>query len=654
MKLTGSEKRWVVPETHGLYEGDMRVKQFAQGFKNLIFKASEVINGIGITLLLFMMFLMVVDVFLRRIFNRPLTGSFELVQFMLVTIVYSAVAYATCKKAHISIDLLTSRLSEKTGALIDSITLLLSFFLFGLVAWRNLIRAAELSRDGTTSVLLSIPLYPFYYVVAFGCGVLTLVLLIQFAEAVKKAIKLVPPARVVLFYIIVLGGLLIPFLACAHVFEMEIEPFAAGILGISALFVLMFFGMPIAFAMGLVGFGGYCFIVGVDPGFSQLESAPYGVGSDYILSVLPLFLLMGQFAFYAGLSQELYDTSYKWLGHFPGGLAMATVGGCAAFAAVCGSSVATSATMGTVAMPAMRKYGYDDRLALGSIAAGGTVGILIPPSIVFILYGILTEQSIGRLFLAGFLPGILAIFLYIIAIVVQVRMNPALGPPGPVTKMRDKFVSLKNTWGTIVLFALVMGGIYMGFFTPTEAGAVGAFGALTMALLKRRLTWKTLFQCLLDTGRMTAMLIIIFVGAMLFNYFLAVTNLPMDLAQLIADQDSNRYVILVAIIAVYLFLGCIMDPGSMIILTIPIVFPLVQALSFDPIWFGVIIVMVAEIGTITPPVGLNVFVVSAVAPEVPITKIFRGIFPFWTVDMIRLAILVALPQISLFLPNIMR
>jgi tripartite ATP-independent transporter DctM subunit len=437
-------------------------------------------------------------------------------------------------------------------------------------------------------------------------------------------------------------------------FEIEIGSFAVGILGISALLILMMFGMPIAFAMGLVGFGGYCFIVGVDPGFSQLESVAYGVGSDYILSVLPLFLLMGQFAFRAGLSQELYDTSYKWLGHLPGGLAMATVGGCAAFSAVCGSSVATSATMGSVALPAMRKYGYDDRLALGSIAAGGTLGILIPPSIVFILYGILTEQSIGRLFMAGVLPGILAIVLYIIAIVIQVRINPDLGPPGPVTKMRDKLVSLKNTWATIVLFALVMGGIYMGFFTPTEAGAVGAFGAFIMALIKRRLTWPTLFQCLLDTGRMTAMLIIIFVGAMLFNYFLAVTNLPMDLAQLIADQDFNRYVILAAIIAVYLLLGCIMDPGSMIILTIPIVFPLVQSLSFDPIWFGVIIVMVAEIGTITPPVGLNVFVVSAVAPEVPITKIFRGIFPFWAVDMVRLGILVALPQISLFLPNITR
>jgi len=330
------------------------------------------------------------------------------------------------------------------------------------------------------------------------------------------------------------------------------------------------------------------------------------------------------------------------------------VGGCAAFAAVCGSSVATSATMGTVALPAMRKYKYYDRLALGSIAAGGTVGILIPPSIVFILYGVLTEQSIGKLFLAGFLPGVLAIILYLLAIVIQVRLKPELGPPGPRVSFREKMKSLGQTWGTLLLFFLVMGGIYLGFFTPTEAGAVGAFGAFVMAIVKKKLTWQILYNCLLETGRMTAMLIIIFVGAMMFNYFLAVTNLPMDMAQIIVEQDLNRYLVLTAILVVYLILGCIMDPGSMIILTIPIVYPLIQSLEFNPIWFGVIIVMVAEIGTITPPVGLNVFVVKAVAQEVPITRIFRGILPFWSVDMVRLFILVSIPQISLFLPNVMR
>ena len=632
----------------------MSIKESAEQFRSIVFQSSRAINSVGVLFLMAMMFLMVVDVFLRRVFNEPLTGSFEVVQLMQVTLVYLGVAYTTVKKAHISIDLITSHLSNRTSALLESIVLFLSLGFFALITWRNILRAEELWTGKATSVLLSIPLFPFYYMLAFGCGLLCLVLLVQLVETASRVFKGFPGLRTGILYSLVLGVVFLGVALCAHWIEWEMDPLLAGVLGIVMLFILMAAGMPIAFSMGLVGFAGYCYVVGVDAGFSQLESVPYGVGSDYILSVLPLFLLMGQFAFYSGLSQDLYDTSYKWLGHYPGGLAMATVGGCAAFAAVCGSSVATSATMGTVALPAMRKYKYDDRLALGSIAAGGTVGILIPPSIVFILYGVLTEQSIGKLFLAGFLPGVLAIVLYLLAIIIQVRLNPKLGPAGPRVAFREKLISLGQTWGTLLLFSVVMGGIYFGFFTPTEAGAVGAFGAFVMAILKKRLTWQTLNNCLLETGRMTAMLIIIFVGAMMFNYFLAVTNLPMEMAQLIVDQDLDRYMVLTAILVVYLLLGCIMDPGSMIILTIPIVYPLIQSLGFNPIWFGVIIVMVAEIGTITPPVGLNVFVVKAVAPEVPITTIFRGIFPFWSVDMVRLIILVCIPQISLFLPNLLR
>ena len=632
----------------------MSIKESAEQFRDIVFQSSRAINSVGVLFLMAMMSLMVVDVFLRRVFNEPLTGSFEVVQLMQVTLVYLGVAYTTVKKAHISIDLITSHLSNRTSALLESIVLFLSLGFFALITWRNILRAEELWTGKATSVLLSIPLFPFYYMLAFGCGLLCLVLLVQLVETASRVFKGFPGLRTGILYSLVLGVVFLGVALCAHWIEWEMDPLLAGVLGIVMLFILMAAGMPIAFSMGLVGFAGYCYVVGVDAGFSQLESVPYGVGSDYILSVLPLFLLMGQFAFYSGLSQDLYDTSYKWLGHYPGGLAMATVGGCAAFAAVCGSSVATSATMGTVALPAMRKYKYDDRLALGSIAAGGTVGILIPPSIVFILYGVLTEQSIGKLFLAGFLPGVLAIVLYLLAIIIQVRLNPKLGPAGPRVAFREKLISLGQTWGTLLLFSVVMGGIYFGFFTPTEAGAVGAFGAFVMAILKKRLTWQTLNNCLLETGRMTAMLIIIFVGAMMFNYFLAVTNLPMEMAQLIVDQDLDRYMVLTAILVVYLLLGCIMDPGSMIILTIPIVYPLIQSLGFNPIWFGVIIVMVAEIGTITPPVGLNVFVVKAVAPEVPITTIFRGIFPFWSVDMVRLIILVCIPQISLFLPNLLR
>ena len=632
----------------------MPEKQSLQRLRSSVDLASRGVNGIGVTLLMGMMLLIVVDVFLRRVFSRPIMGSFEIVQFTLCMLVYLGLAYTTIQKAHISVDLLVTKFSEGTRVLIESLTLLLSLGFFILITWRNIPRGRELWLEKATSALLSIPTFPFYYVLAFGCGLLCLVLLVQMIDTCSKVFRLVPKVRAAVLYLCGLAPLFVLFALSFHLVEWEMNPVIAGILGIAALFALMAVGMPIGFAMGLVGFAGYCYIVSVDAGISQLESVPFDVGSDYILAVVPLFLLMGHFAFHSGLSQDLYDTFYKWLGQYPGGLAMATVGGCAAFAAVSGSSVATAATMGTVALPAMRKYKYSDRLALGSIAAGGTVGILIPPSIVFILYGILTEQSIGELFMAGFLPGTLAVLLYLLVIFIQVRLNPQLGPPGPKTSLKEKILSLRNTWGMLLLFALVMGGIYLGFFTPTEAGAVGAFGAFLIALLRRRLTWQTLYSSLLETGRTTAMLIIIFVGAMIFNYFMAVSNLPMALAELITEHNLSKYAILTAILILYLLLGCIMDPGSMIILTIPIVYPIIRSIGFDPIWFGVIIVMVAEIGTITPPVGLNVFVVAGVAKTTSIEEVFKGIIPFWGIDMLRLIILVAIPQISLFLPNIMK
>ncbi|MBW2030269.1 MAG: TRAP transporter large permease subunit [Deltaproteobacteria bacterium] len=623
-------------------------------FKEGTYRLSRVINGAGVFLLLAIMFLLVAEVISRRFFSRSFTGTYEVVQFMLVTLVFLGVAYTGTKKDHIVVDLVLSRFSPRFQHLVDSLTTFLSFSLLGLITWRNILRARELWLKGEVSYLLSVPFFPFYYLLAFGCAVLSLVLLVQFLEDMKKVRASFSGKACISLYGSFAIVLVILFALFTHKIAVEVSPFITGITGIGVLLLLLAARMPIAFALGLVGFMGYSIIVDPGAGLMQLETVPFGVGSDYILSVVPLFLLMGQFAFYSGLSQDLYDTSYKWLGHYPGGLAMATVGGCAAFAAVSGSSVATAATMGTVALPGMKKYNYDDRLALGSIAAGGTIGILIPPSIVFILYGILTEQSIGKLFLAGILPGILTVILYFSTILILVRINPTLGPPGPKTSTREKLGALRQTWGMLLLFFLVMGGIYLGFFTPTEAGAVGAFGAFLLALLRNRLTPKGVYECLLETGRTTAMLIIIFVGAMVFNYFMAVTNLPMDMAQLIAEHGFHPYTILAAILLTYLLLGCIMDPGSMIILTIPIVYPLIQSVGFDPIWFGVVIVMVAEIGAITPPVGLNVFVVKGVAPDVPIAEIFRGIVPFWLADMVRLFILVVFPRIALILPAIMK
>ncbi len=424
-----------------------------------------------------------------------------------------------------------------------------------------------------------------------------------------------------------------------------------GLIGIILLFLLFCMRMHIGLAMALVGFIGFSALTRFSVGFRLLGTVPYTTGSTYSFSIIPLFVLMGQFAYVSGLSKDIYKAVYKWFGQLSGGLAMATIVGCAGFAAICGSSLATAATMGTVALPEMKKYKYDPRLATGSIAAGGTLGILIPPSIGFVIYGILTEESIGKLFLAGILPGILLSSLYIFTIFILCKMKPDLGPPGQKTPLIEKIVALKDTWGMILLFGLVMGGIYFGIFTPTEAAGIGAFGAFLISLLKRKITMTSLLQCLLNAAKTTAMIFLILIGAEIFTYFLSASKLPMLLANFMSSLPVHRYVILLAILVVYLILGCVLDGIAMIALTIPIFFPVIQSLDFDPIWFGVVIVIILEIGLITPPVGLNVFVIRGVAEDVPMNTIFRGIWPFLIASIIAIIIIIFIPAIATYLPS---
>jgi tripartite ATP-independent transporter DctM subunit len=431
------------------------------------------------------------------------------------------------------------------------------------------------------------------------------------------------------------------------------SPELIGIIGIVCMFILLAFRMYIGMAMALVGFIGLGGLVGLNAGINILGITPLAEGSSYTLSVIPLFVLMGQFAFVSGISTDIYKTVYAWMGHLKGGLAMATVMACAGFAAVCGSSLATGATMGMVAIPEMDKYEYDPRLSTGCVAAGGTLGILIPPSIGFILYGILTEESIGKLFMAGLLPGIMLAGLFIITIYIQCRLNPAMGPKGRRTSWRGRIRSLGGTWGMLLLFCLVMGGIYLGVFTPTEAAGVGAFGAFLIALFKGRLTFNNLVMCLLETGKTTAMIFLIIIGANIFSTFLGLAQIPMGLADFITGLELPRYAILAGILVIYILLGCVMDCYAIMILTTPIIFPLIQAMQFDPIWFGVLMVIVLEVGLITPPVGLNVFVLKAAAPNVPLSVIFRGVLPFLAAALLSIVLLTIFPQIALLIPSLM-
>ncbi len=432
------------------------------------------------------------------------------------------------------------------------------------------------------------------------------------------------------------------------------SPLTTGIIGIAFLFLLFATGMPIAFVMTLIGWLGYIYLGSVDGGMHILGISFYAGGTTYTLSVIPLFVLMGQFASHAGLSHQIYRAVERWIGHRRGGLAMATVGACAGFAAISGSSVATAATMGTVALPEMKKYQYGTSLATGTVAAGGTLGILIPPSATFVFYAILTEQSVGKLFIAGILPGIMLALLFMLAINIQVRLNPKIAPRSEGAAFKEKISALKDVWGMLALFVLVMGGIYIGVFTPTEAAGIGAFGAFVFSLYKRNMTWKHFMASLRMTGQNTGMIFIIVIGAYVFGYFLAITRIPFELADYMAGLELSRYVILAGVVLIYTILGMFLDGWAIMVLTIPIIHPMMVNLGFDPIWFGVMVVIMLEMALITPPVGVNVFIIKGVAQDVPMYTIFKGIWPFWVAMLVSLIILTLFPEIALLLPNTMK
>ncbi len=431
------------------------------------------------------------------------------------------------------------------------------------------------------------------------------------------------------------------------------SPTAAGLLGLAGLFLLLALRMPVGIAMMLVGLLGFGALNGWGPALAMLGSEPFVIATNYELIVIPLFVLMGNFATVSGMSRDLYAAAYVWFGHWRGGLASATIAACAGFAALSGSSVAAAVTMGKVALPEMRAYRYDPRLATGAIAAGGTLGILIPPSTGFVIYAILTEESIGRLFLAGVFPGLLLTALFILSIFVQTRFRPRLGPPGPASPVRDRIRAVRQASAMIGIVALTIGGIYAGLFTPTEAAGVGAFLSLLLALVRGRLSWGSLSSLSLESVRTTALVFLILVGAHIFNPFLALTHIPTDLAELLVGMELPRLAVLAILLAAYIVLGMFLEGFAMLVLTLPIVHPIILTLGYDPIWFGVVMVIVLEMGLISPPVGVNVFVVKGIAEDVPMTQIFAGILPFWIAMAACLAILVAFPDIALFLPDTM-
>ncbi|MGF7159278.1 tripartite ATP-independent transporter DctM subunit [Rhodoligotrophos appendicifer] len=427
---------------------------------------------------------------------------------------------------------------------------------------------------------------------------------------------------------------------------------AAG-LGFLAAFAIIFSGIPIAIALALVGFLGFAALNGVTPALSMIALAAKDSTMSYSLSVIPLFILMGNFIAGAGISGDLYRAAQVFIGRRRGGLAMATILSCGGFAAVCGSSVATAVTMAKVSLPSMRKYGYSDGLATASVAAGGTLGILIPPSVLLVIYGIITESHIGKLFAAGIIPGLLGIFGYLMAVQWTAWRDPSAAPPGAIADRAEKIDAVRSVWPVVLLFGLVIGGIYGGWFTATEAAGIGASGGFFFALLRGRLSLATLYEILLDTVQTTAVMFALLLGAMMFGEFINYTGAHEGLLQVVEAKGLPPALVITFIIIIYLVLGCLLESISMMLLTVPLFFPIITGLGYDPIWFGIMVVVLVEIGLITPPIGVNLFVIKAVSKDVSMMTIIRGIIPFIVADLFRILILALVPAISLWLPNLL-
>jgi tripartite ATP-independent transporter DctM subunit len=584
-----------------------------------------------------------IDVVARLFWGSSVTGIVEIEEFLMVIIVFLALGYTHKKEGHIAIDLLTCKLPAKVNRCLDIFNQASCMVFFGIMSWRTFLTAIKKSAEYST--MLSIPVWIFLGLAAVGVAVLAMVLLRDLLNSINENLK----RKAFLGTLLALAGAaaLLTMSIWLKALDLDISRFAFGLSGMAFMMALLLIGMPIGFSMAIVGFIGLGVLnFNMIPALNTLGFAPYSTTASFILAVAPLFILMGLLASEAGISKELFDTAYKWLGRLPGGLAMAAVAGCAGFAAVCGDSMATAVTMGSVALPEMKRKNYKPGLACGALAAGGTLGILIPPSVGFIFYALVTEESVGKLFIAGVVPGFLLAAIFMFSIWLIATIKPEMAPRGESVSFKEKFLSLKGVFGMLILFVLILGGILGGFFSPTEGGAIGVVGALVITIVRRKLTLKGLTHACQQTVLITSKLLMILIGVGILGYFMAASRLPFELANVVTESGLNRYVVLAGVMVLYMLLGCMMNVIPMILLTLPAIYPTITAMGFDPIWFGVLTVVIMEMGQITPPIGVNVFALSSVAKGVPMGTIFAGIIPFFVGMVLLLVLLILMPSLA--------
>jgi len=604
----------------------------------------------GLSLVL-MMLVITVEVFLRSIFRLSFSGTLELVGVFLVLTFFGGMPYTELMRRHVRVDILVDRFSYSAGKIITASADLVAIGIISILSWQSAVQAIFLKHEHYVSGILNVPMWPFALTTAFFLAILTLVIFVDFLIVLDELLQEKKLTWTITGFIVVLLLFISSFRPALLPIKMTAGPF--GIIALIFLFALIFLRVHIAAAMAMTTLWGMAHLITPEAGLSLLGMTGQSVGTNYIWSVAPLFMLMGMFVTKGGFSADLYKTAYRILGRMPGGLASASVAACGGFAAVCGDSMSGVVTMGSIAIPHMKALKYNDKLATACIVVGGSLGVLIPPSLGFIVYGIITEESIGKLFMAGIFPGIIAVLAMILYIYIKCTRNPDWGPPGPTSSVKEKIYSLKDSWPIIFLFLMVMGGIWLGVFTPTEAGAIGAFGALLFNIIYGRFTHENFSGAIVGALQLASMVFFIFIYANGITNFFAVTKLPMTLANFVAGFMVNKYITLCLILSVYLFLGCIMNALPAVILTLPILYPTVVTLGFDPIWFGVLLVLMVEIGQFTPPIGMSVFAMSGVAPDVPMYSIFAGVVPFFFILICVIILVILFPQIALFLPNLM-
>ncbi len=615
-------------------------------------------SNFGMYALVLMVVVVVADV-LMRLLSIGVPGLNEVQIFMMVAVTFLSIAYVGVKKGHIIIELLVSKLSPPHRAISKAINDVLGLGIVVIIAWRSVPYAIQNLPKHTA--VLHLPLTVAIFLVTIGCSLLSIVILADLLQDLGEVIKSHRQVRMGSRAIIALLIVGIPVV----VFNIPIwlgwlpwaiNPLTAGIVGLGFMLALMFSGLAIAYAMMLGGFIGVSYLSSWTAALSISGFIPYLTTAKYFFIVIPLFVLMGSLCGSSGISAHLFDTADKWMAKLPGGLAMGTVGACAAFGAVCADTLASIGTMGKVSLPEMKKHKYPARLRTGCVAAGATLGIMIPPSNVFIFYAIIAEQSIGKLFIAGIFPGILIALLMMAVIYIQSRRDPALIAASRDVQVtfREKLISLKGTLEVILLFILVIGGIYGGIFTPVEAGAIGAAGSLLIGLARRMITRQNFGEALLDAARICGMLLPMLIGVGFMQAFLGQSHLPIMLGDYIVALGVSRWLVFGFIVVIYIILGCIMNIIPAVLMSLPIFMPMVLALGFDPIWFGVIMVLMVMIGQITPPVGIACFVVKGMAGEdVSLSTVFKGILPLWGCMVAALVLLALFPQIAMFLPNLM-